>query len=151
MWHPRFGRGDSPNLCACLLLKNAFVVPGTFQAVAAFVQLKAGMLAQVEEESNAALPAIAVDPAFQFFPDQPLQIGEVLQRENECRASLLFRFRRSEDIVRTAIALGYGRHPVFLAEDTRFGAPDLMQASAAQFDGIVVNGRQGGIGGHDLR
>src|SRR5436309_959368 len=96
------------------------------------------MLAEIEEEPDTATVAIGVDTAFQLLADQALQFAEIRDGENEGRPRLLFGIGGGEHVVRAAIALGNGRHAVVLTQGSGFGAADLLEASSAQFNGVVV-------------
>src|SRR5260370_28251035 len=98
------------------------------------------MFAQVKKEPHASSMAVGVDQAFEFFSNQALEVAEELHREDKGRVSLEFGVRRGEHVVRAAIALGDRDHTVFLAERSGLGAANFLEASAAQFDGVVISG-----------
>jgi hypothetical protein len=89
------------------------------------------MFAQVEKESDASSLTVSVDPAFEFFADQVLQIAEVLYREHKGRPSLQFCLRRREHVERAAIAFGNRNHAIFRTECSSLSAANLEQSSPA--------------------
>jgi hypothetical protein len=121
-----------------LFFQYTVFVPRAPQALLRLIQLEAGVFAYIQVKLHPPALAVSKYPPSKLSSDQSFQVMEELDWKDETRMPLLVGFRRREHIMGAAVAFRYGHHPVLVANDSGFTAPQFVESPSTQFNRIIV-------------